>query len=83
MNIKSRLLQQTLGNKIQFETSGRLLLGGEKFYEIKKILIRNFNRLYNNIWTVACVILMHIDAVQQFRQIQTPEDSHVGRKHVV
>jgi dimeric dUTPase (all-alpha-NTP-PPase superfamily) len=29
MKIKSRLLQQTLGNKIQFGTSGRLPLGGE------------------------------------------------------
>jgi hypothetical protein len=39
MNIKSRLLQQTFGNKIQFETSGRLPLGSEEFYESKKILI--------------------------------------------
>jgi hypothetical protein len=27
-------------------------------------------------WTVACVILTHIDAVWQFRQIQTPEDPY-------
>jgi hypothetical protein len=25
---------------------------------------------------------MHIDAVWQFRQIQTPEDGHIGLKHV-
>jgi hypothetical protein len=49
MNIKSRLLQQTLGNKIQFETSGQLPLEGEEFYENfaklrkKKILTGNFN----------------------------------------
>jgi hypothetical protein len=30
-----------------------------------------------------CVILTHIDAVWQFRQIQTPEDGHIGPKHVV
>jgi hypothetical protein len=30
-----------------------------------------------------CVILTHIDAVWQFRQIQAPEDGHVGPKHVV
>jgi hypothetical protein len=29
------------------------------------------------------VILTHIDAVWQFRQIQTPEDGHIGPKHVV
>jgi hypothetical protein len=63
MNIKSRLLQQTLSNKIQFETSGRLPLGVNEFYEIKKMLTGNFNWFYNNIWTVACVILTHIDAV--------------------
>jgi hypothetical protein len=57
IKIKSKLLQQTLGNKIQFETSG-----GEEFYEIKKILIGNFNRFYI-IWTIACVILTHIHAV--------------------
>jgi hypothetical protein len=32
---------------------------------------------------VARVILKHIDAVWQFRQIQTPEDGHIGPKHVV
>jgi hypothetical protein len=37
MKIKSKLLQQTLGNKIQFETSG-----GEEFYEIKKNSNREF-----------------------------------------
>jgi hypothetical protein len=60
-------------------------LGGEEFYEIKKILIGNFNWFYNNtsIWTVACVILMHIDAVWQFQQIQTPEGGHIGPKHDV
>jgi hypothetical protein len=61
----------------------RTPLGGEEFYEIKKILIGNFNWFYNNIWTVACVILTHIDAVWQFRQYQTPEDGHIGPKHVV
>jgi hypothetical protein len=46
-NIKSRLLQQTLGNKIQFGTSGQLPLEGEEFYEIKKILLRkNVNRKF-------------------------------------
>jgi hypothetical protein len=29
-NIKSKLLQQTLENKIQFETSGRRPLSGER-----------------------------------------------------
>jgi hypothetical protein len=29
------------------------------------------------------MILMHIDAVQQFRHIETPEDGHLGPKHVV
>jgi hypothetical protein len=33
--------------------------------------------------TVACVILMHLNAVWQFRQIQTPEDGHIGPEHVV
>jgi hypothetical protein len=54
-----------------------------EFYEIKKILIGNCNWFYNNIWTVVCVILTHIDAVWQFRQIQTPEDGHTGPKHIV
>jgi hypothetical protein len=31
----------------------------------------------------SCVILKHIDAVWQFRQIQTPENGHIGPKHVV
>jgi hypothetical protein len=26
---------------------------------------------------------MHLNAVWQFRQIQTPEDGHIGSKHVV
>jgi hypothetical protein len=38
---------------------------------------------YNNIWTVACAILTHLNAVWQFRQIQTPEDGHIEPKHVV
>jgi hypothetical protein len=57
-------------------------LGGEEFHENLRNL-RNFIRFYNNIWTVARVILTHIDAVWQFRQYQTPEDGHIGPKHVV
>jgi hypothetical protein len=57
------------------------------FYVIKKILIRNFiwnfNCFCNNIWTVVCVILTHLNAVWQFRQIQAPEDGHIGPKHVL
>jgi hypothetical protein len=45
-DIKSKLLQQTPGNKIQFETSGRRPLWGE-FYEIMGILI-DFIILYMN-----------------------------------
>jgi hypothetical protein len=30
-----------------------------------------------------CVILTHINAVWQFQRIQTPEDGHIGPKHVV
>jgi hypothetical protein len=30
-----------------------------------------------------CVILTHINAAWQFRQIQTPEDGHIGPKYVV
>jgi hypothetical protein len=26
---------------------------------------------------------MHLNAVWQFRWIQTPEDGHIGQKHVV
>jgi hypothetical protein len=60
------------------ETSNLTTL--REFYEIKK----NFNRKYLLCtWTVVCVILAHIDAVWQFRQIQKPEDGHVGPKHVV
>jgi hypothetical protein len=68
---------------LQSVTTNNYDSGGEEVYEIKKILIGNFNGFYNNIWTVACVILTHIDAVWQFRQIQTPEDGHIGSKHVV
>jgi hypothetical protein len=58
--------------------------GWHELFGIKmSVWVGNFNWFYNNIWTVACVILMHIDAVEQFRQLQTPEDGHVGPKHVV
>jgi hypothetical protein len=59
------------------------LYGHLQVSESVEILIGNFNWFCNNIWTVACVILTHIDAVWQFRQIQTPEDGHLGAKHVV
>jgi hypothetical protein len=32
---------------------------------------------------VSDTVEMHIDAVWQFRQIQTPEDGHIGPKHIV
>jgi hypothetical protein len=42
-----------------------------------------YGHQYNNIWTVACVILTHLKVVWQFRQIQTPDDGYIGPKHVV
>jgi hypothetical protein len=54
----------------------------ENFTKLRKFLIENLNLFYNNIWIVACVNLTQIDAVWQFRQIQTPEDGHIGPKHV-
>jgi hypothetical protein len=48
-----------------------------------KILMGNFIDFIIIYRLAACVILTHIHAVWQFRQTQTPEDGHVGPKHVV
>jgi hypothetical protein len=55
-NIKSKLLQQTPGNKKQVDDAPCEV---EEYYEIKEILIEYCNRFYYIIRTTACDFSAH------------------------